>query len=811
MLRLIFNFLLFFLILMVVIGTGLAFYVVPDLPEISTLKDVQFQIPLRVYSKDGSLIAEYGEKKRIPVNIEEVPRHMVSAILAAEDDRFYKHPGVDWQGLVRAVVTLAKTGEKKQGGSTITMQVARNFFLSREKTYLRKLNEIFLALKIERELSKDEILELYLNKIYLGQRAYGIATAAQIYYGKPLQELSLEQFAMLAGLPKAPSTNNPISNPKRALERRQYVLDRMVNVGFITADEHAVASKQPITASLYATDIELEAPYVGEMVRSQLLQEYGEDIYTLGLSVYTTIQDKNQIAANAAIRKSILEYDERHGYRGVELKADREEVDSVLTEEVILQRLEKYTVVAELYPAVVTAVNEKTFDAYLKGIGSITVEWEGMSWARKFKTENLRGPAPKNAADIVNQGDVVRVKEDRETGWQLTQIPQVEAALVSLNPNNGAMLALVGGFDFYHSKFNRARQAKRQPGSGFKPFIYSAGLAAGESAASIFNDAPIVFDDPGISSEWRPENYGHDYKGPMRMRSALTQSRNLVSIRLLDKIGVNFALQHAQKFGFDIESLPKNLSLALGSGEITPWQQARAYSVFANGGFLIEPYFIERIADPDNLTVFQASPKQACLECEQELATSEPVDTSTASETFTNDVMDTVPERYAPRVVEKRNIWLMNSITQDVIKYGTGRRALSLKRNDLSGKTGTTNDQRDAWFSGFNGDVVAIVWTGFDKFSPLGRRETGASAALPMWIDYMRVALDGMPEKVVPKPTGLVSVRINPITGKATSSANPDGIFETFRVENAPKASAPNSTADPYINATDGTNLEQLF
>ncbi len=820
MLRFTFYSLLFFFALIVTFGAGLTWFVVPKLPEIDTLRDVQLQIPLRIYSSDQSLIAEFGEKRRNPIAIDEVPEPIILAFLAAEDDRFYAHPGVDWQGLTRAVVALLKTGEKKQGGSTITMQVARNFFLSREKTYMRKLNEIFLAFKIERELTKDEILELYLNKIYLGQRAYGIQAAAQVYYGSELFELSLAQSAMLAGLPKAPSSTNPITNPDAAKQRRQYVLDRMLKVGFINEDEFKQASAEPLSASLHSTDIELNAPYVAEMVRKDLIELYGEDVYTSGFNVYTTLINRNQTAANHAVKKALLDYDVRHGYRGAE---NHIELRSDLTEADWSQLLKEYSVVNGLYPGLVIHVAEQAIGVYMGGIGIIDIDWSGLSWARKYITENRRGGAPKRADEIVQTGDIVRVLEDAEGNWRLSQIPAVEGGLVSLDPKTGATLALVGGFDFYHSKFNRVTQAFRQPGSGFKPFIYSAALAAGETAASIFNDAPVVFSDPGIEDEWRPENYGHDYKGPMRMREALTQSRNLVSIRLLNKIGVPFTLEHVQRFGFDPERLPKNLSLSLGSGEISMWEQARAYSVFANGGFMIEPHYIKSIVDTNGETVYTYEPKVICEHCIETMAAEETEEepmsadvienTEPVTETAEPDpdiATETAPIRYAERVVDARNIWIMNSITRDVITAGTGRRAMSLGRRDLSGKTGTTNDQRDAWFSGFNGDVVAITWVGFDKFLPLGSRETGAQAALPMWIDYMKTALEGKPENILARPDGLVNVRINKSTGKPASANDTDALFEVFRSEYAPSTLPSGGAVDPYVENSTNT-VPDLF
>jgi penicillin-binding protein 1A len=789
-------------------------YVLPGLPDIETLKDVRMQVPLRVYSSDLSLIAEFGEKRRTPIRIDDVQPRLIEAFLAAEDDRFYVHPGVDWQGIARAIYSLIKTGSKKQGGSTITMQVARNFFLSREKTYLRKLNEIFLSFKIERELSKNAILELYLNKIYLGQRAYGVAAAAQVYYGTDINSLNLAQIAMIAGLPKAPSTTNPISNSERALIRRNYVLQRMLTLSHITEDEYNQAAEEPISASLHTTSIDIEAPYIAEMVRSDLFEKQGDAVYNNGLIVTTTIRDKNQNAANQALRNALLAYDKRHGYRGSEHHI--EDVESK-SEEDISALLESFPTLGSLYPALVTHVNERSVSATISGIGQVEINWEGLEWARKYISENRRGSKPKVAGEILEAGDIIRLIETETGDWALSQIPKVEGGLISLSPNNGSILALVGGFDFYKNKFNRITQARRQPGSGFKPYIYSAAIESGKTAATLVNDAPIVFDDPGVEDEWRPENYSHKSYGPTRIRVALTHSRNLVSIRLLHSIGIPYALQHIKKFGFDINQLPHNLSLSLGSAEITPWEMARGYSVFANGGFLIDPYFIDKIKTYGDEIVFQSTPLTVCHECidnEEELSIDEENLNGNDSE-ITNPIIEeqaNTETLYAPRVVSARNIWIMNSMTRDVIKNGTGRRALQLNRTDLSGKTGTTNDQHDAWFSGFNSNVVTISWVGFDKFQPLGSRETGARAALPMWIDYMRVALEGMPESIMERPKGLVNVRIDPVSGQLANANNPDAIFEVFRVEHAPKSTVETKQPDIFLQESETNSIpEQLF
>ena len=810
MLRFVFNFIQSAVLFSLAAILIVSLYILPNLPDIETLKDIKMQVPLRVYSADLSLIAEYGEKRRKPIKIDDLPPILVNAFLAAEDDRFYEHPGVDWQGLVRATYSLIKTGTRKQGGSTITMQVARNFFLSREKTYLRKLNEIFLAFKIERELSKKEILELYLNKIFLGQRAYGVAAASQVYYGTDINSLNLSQLAMIAGLPKAPSKSNPVTNPERALQRRSYVLQRMLELSYITNDEFNQANETKINATLHRMKPEIEARYLAEMVRNDLFQKYGKDAYTDGLEVTTTIRDTNQIAANNALINSLLAYDRRHGYRGPEQHID--DVDSKNDEE-LSNLLKTFSILSNLYPGLVRSVNEKSIIVYIVDVGEKEINWEGLKWARKYISEDKRGPKPVTAYEILEPGDIIRLLKNENDEWVLSQIPDVEGALISISPEDGSVFSLVGGFDFFKNKFNHVTQAKRQAGSGFKPFIYSAAIAAGKTAATIINDAPVVFDVPGME-QWRPENYSLKSHGPTRLREALTHSRNLVSIRLLDSIGLTFALEHIQKFGFDINQLPQNLSLALGTGELSPWELARGYSVFANGGFLVEPYYINEIKTYDNKIIYRANPSVVCNECidvQKEITIKE--SDKDIKENITELIYDDVVEQiYSPRVINEKNIWIMNSITQDVIKHGTGRRALELQRADLSGKTGTTNDQHDAWFSGFNSNIVTVSWVGFDKFKPLGKRETGGRAALPMWIDYMRVALENTPKSTMARPKGLVTVRIDSKTGEATNPSNPDAIFETFRSEYAPRKQKNNKQSDILLE-DDGaiSTPEQLF
>lgn len=846
--------------------SGIYLYLAPKLPDIDALKDVRLQVPLRVYSRDGLLIDEYGEMKRVPLRYTQFPPQLIHAVLAAEDDRFFEHPGVDFRGLLRAFVHLLQTGERGQGGSTITMQVARNFFLSREKTYTRKINEILLSLKIEGELTKEEILELYLNKIYLGKRAYGFAAAAQIYYGKELGDLDLSQLAMIAGLPKAPSTYNPIVNPERAVLRRNYVLRRMKDLEYIDDEQYQIALAAPVTASEHTFGTELDAPYLAEMVRAEMVARYGEDAYSFGYNVFTTIGSNLQRAANKALHDNLVEYEHRHGFRGPEKHVELSE-DAGSAE--WLQALEETSTVGGLQPAVVVALAETEAVVALSDASLHVLPWSGIEWAGRYIDDNTIGTLPTTAADVLAKGDVIRVEQNSKGEWQLAQIPEVAGAIVSLDPNNGAVQALTGGFDFFASKFNRVTQAERQPGSNFKPFVYSAALDNGFTAASIINDAPVVFEDSALESEWRPENYSGKFYGPTRLREALVNSRNLVSIRLLNSIGISTAIRYVSKFGFSRDRLPRDLSLALGSAALTPYEIVRGYATFANGGFLIDPFFIQRIEDSDGNILFEAKPAIACdeechkkLERERELAaqmsaalqmagpenpadmqssveapTPAPAENTAGTETAATDnpvtenmetegqMVDGQPvaveengELFAPRTVDPRNVYLIRSIMQDVIKRGTGRRALQLRRNDLAGKTGTTNDQRDAWFSGYNNDVVTTVWVGFDNPRPLGNSETGAGAALPMWIDYMREALRDKPEHTMAQPEGMVSVRIDAQTGQYTSADNPDAIFELFRVENAPLP----GTAQPVIpdngngensgNGSGGSAItEQLF
>ena len=747
---------------------GLYRHINAQLPEVEILKDVHYQIPLSVYSRDGKLIAQFGEKKSRPIDIQAVPGQFIQAFLAAEDSRFFDHPGVDYQGLMRAAVEFARTGEKRQGGSTITMQVARNFFLTRKKTFDRKFKEILLALKIEKEVSKDEILELYLNKIYLGHRAYGIGAAAQVYYGKTINQLTLAQRAMIAGLPKAPSQDNPVTNPARAVKRRNYVLRRMHELGYISNEAFQQAISQPATARLHAYSIELHAPYVAEMVRSAMVRRFGKSAYTNGYKIFTTIDSHLQNTAIQALRRTLHEYDERHGYRGKEGEISHGSYQDL---DVLDAELKTIPKIGDTMPAIVLSARNRAIEVYPGNGTTVTVPWEGLKWARSYRSKNRRGPAPRTAGRIVRKGDIIRVRKTKDNQWRLAQVPDVSGALVSLDPSDGAILALTGGFDFFHSKYNRATQSKRQPGSGFKPILYTAALEQGYTAASIINDAPIEVEDPSVKGgRWRPENYSGKFYGPTRLRVGLINSRNIVSVRLMQQIGINKVIESAKRFGLKSEQLPYGLSLALGSGTASPLEMARVYAVFANGGFLIDPYFIDRIENSNNEVIEQAFPKIACPKCDD-----------------TNDLDGFV----APRVISRRIHFLMNSLLRDVVRRGTAKRAMALGRSDLAGKTGTTNDQRDAWFNGFTPSLVAIAWVGFDSSKPLGNKEVGGRAALPMWMKYMKVALTDTPEQPLVEPEGLVTARVNPHTGLLASPYSKTGIEEVFREEYVPKVVSP--------------------
>ncbi len=767
-----------------VVTLGIVLYVSPGLPSIDELKTVQYKVPLRVFSSEGSLLAEFGEKRRDPLPLEQIPEALKAAVVAAEDDRFYEHPGVDYQGILRAVLKLVQTGEAMQGGSTITMQVARNFFLNRERTFSRKLREVLLAFKIEKNLSKDQILALYLNQNYMGNRAYGVSAAARTYYGKPLSELTLPQLAMLAGLYKAPSKYNPVANPERARARRNYVLRRMVEIGYLDAATAAEAQQAALTASVHSPKPAVEANYVAEMVRSKLYEQYGEEIYSSGFRVYTTVRDELQKAAVDALRKHLIDYDMRHGYRGPEA---RYEVAGAAPEK-LDEWLDNHPVYGGLRPAIVLSVDKRLASIYLGRGESAVLTLEAARWARRYIDEDKRGEPVKRLDRVLEAGDLIRVVET-DKGYALRQLPKVEGALVSISPEDGAILALAGGFDYFRSRFNRAVQAVRQPGSNFKPFVYSAALAKGLTPATVFNDAPIVHETEiaGEAALWRPENYSGRFYGPTRMRVALAKSRNLVSIRLLRKIGVRHALRHIARFEMTKRPMPADLSLALGTGALTPLELVSGYAVFANQGFRVEPYLIRRIEDRNGKLIYEHVPQVACEKeaCRRLVPTS-------ADAAKGKGLRVGVPAR---RVLDRENAFQMVNMMRDVMTIGTAHQARKLKRKDLAGKTGTTNDQKDAWFSGFNHDLVTTVWIGFDQLRPLGRKETGGHLALPVWMDYMKVALKESPYRRWVKPPGMVTVKIDAETGKKAGPGTRKFAFETFRAGNVPEEDTTSFTA----------------
>jgi penicillin-binding protein 1A len=768
-----------------IVVLGLLYYIEFQLPDIKELNTVHLQVPLQIYTQDGKLIAEYGEIRRIPLPYSQIPKQLIDAVLATEDQRYFQHPGIDIPGLMRAGIKLIATGRKEQGGSTITMQVARTFYLTRHKTFGRKLREILLALKIDHTLSKQKILELYLNKIFFGSRAYGVEAAAEIYYGKSLNQLRLDQFAIIAGLPKAPSALNPLTNPVAAKKRRDHVLARMYELQYIDQKAYEKALAAPLDAHYHELQTEIKAPYVGELVRQQLQQMYGDTVYTNGYKVYTTIDSQLQILANQVVRANLLAYDQRHGYRGPEGNMGVPDLKQMEEWE---KKLNNIPIVNGLEPAVVIDITANTITV-LRANGSLsTISWQGLSWARRQINDDYLDRYPKTASDIVKLGDLVRITATPE-GYRLTQLPKAEAGIVALNPNNGQILAMVGGFDYQTSKFNRITSANRQPGSSFKPFIYSAALEKGYTLATIINDAPVVIENPIDNSLWRPQNSSRRFYGPTRLREGLTLSRNLVSIRLLDLIGISYAIKHSQKFGFTKSQLPPSLSLALGTALVTPLQMASAYAIFANGGFKIVPFAIDSIKDGEQV-IFQAKPLTACSDCPPQ------------------NNKDTPDTTHAPQVLSSQNAFLITSALQDAIQRGAASLTRNLNRKDLAGKTGTTQNQVDAWFAGYNKEIVTITWLGFDH-EQRSLHEYGAQAALPMWIDFMQTALKGHPEQSIDQPPGIVSVRIDPQTGKRASIHDPIAKFEYFMSpfvpEDDPNLMTQDNTTAPHEEIMDNT------
>ena len=759
--------------------SGTYLYLSPGLPSVESLRTIKLQIPLRVYSQDGKLIAEFGEMRRSPISFQQIPSDFTNAILAAEDDNFANHYGVDPSSLMRAATQILQSGQIQSGGSTITMQVAKNFFLTSERSFSRKINEILLALQIERELSKDEILELYINKIYLGNRAYGIEAAAQVYYGKSINQLSLAQLAMIAGLPKAPSRFNPLINPQRSKERRDWILGRMLKLGKIDQARYEAALAEPIEVTHHVATPELQAPYIAEMARAEMVGRYGSDAYTEGFSVITTTPSQLQAAATRAVQSGLIEYDQRHGYRGPEARFPG------MTPQSWTQELLKQKTLGILEPAIVTQVEKSGLLVLTRSGQEESISWDSMKWARPFLNTNSLGARPQNPSSVATIGDLIRVERMPDGSLAFRQLPAAQSALVSLDPNNGAIRALVGGFSFEQSNYNRAAQAKRQPGSSFKPFIYAAALDNGFTAASLVNDAPIVFQEAGMEEAWRPKNDNNTFLGPIRLREALYKSRNLVSIRLLQTIGIDYALNYATRFGFKRDELPRNLSLALGTATLTPLEIATGWSVLANGGYRVSPYLIEQISDRTGNVVFRANPAS--------VPSTDPNPTETEATGLASST--TTETKPAERVVDERTTYIMTSMLQDVIRRGTGRRALAMGRSDLAGKTGTTNESKDSWFSGYNADYVTTVWAGFDQPESLGRTEYGGTVALPIWMNYMSVALKDKPEHLQPEPAGILSLRIDPQSGRAAAPGANDAYFEVFKSEDTPP---PTSEVDGF-------------
>ncbi len=809
-------------------------YVAPSLPSAEAMRNVEFQVPLRVYTRSGGLVSQIGEQRRVPVTFDDIPERVRQAVLAAEDDRFFEHSGIDWAGVLRAVVVNLVSADRAQGASTITMQAARNSFLTLDKTWRRKLQEVYVTLRMESELSKEEILATYLNVIFFGQRSYGVAAAAETYFGKALADLDVAEAATLAGIIQVPSRYNPIANPDMARTRRAYVLRRMVQLGHIDEEQAKAANAAPMVSRNHAPRVDVEAPYVAELARLEVVRRFGPAAVNHGYKVYTTVDGRLQAAANRALRVGLVQYDRRRGYRGplaqIALAADagRPEFEAAL---------DGHDPVGMLQPAVVTAVAERTVTVHVAGLGPARIDWTGLSWARRVRN-GMAGANPKRAADVAARGDIVLVVVDDAGNAQLAQVPEAQAALVALDPEDGAIVSMVGGFDYYTKQFNRVTQARRQPGSGFKPFLYSAALDHGLTPASIILDTPIVVDDPSSEGGWRPENSGGEFGGPTRLREALVQSRNLVSIRILRDMGPGPVIEHASRFGFEPANLPRNLTLALGTLPATPLDMATGFATFANGGYKVAPYLIDRIVSPTGEVLYEAAPQVVCRSCEE----TRPADTAStddeageAAEAGTGPAqveeaaaqgetpllqLPPAPRwpspelaaarvagappalqalsavqggngylpagRIAPRVISAQNAWLMTDFMSDVIRRGTGRRALALGRNDLAGKTGTTNDARDTWFNGFNADLVATVWVGYDEERPLGEGEEGARTAVPIWVNFMREALRQVPDHRHARPPGLIDLPVSASTGQWSPQEGGDTLVETFMVTQLP-------------------------
>ena len=832
--------------------TGAYYYVQPGLPEAETIRDIPLQIPLRIYSRDGFLIEEIGQRRRELIVFDEVPEHVVQAFIAAEDRRFFDHPGVDYVGILRALSQLVLTGEIASGGSTLTQQLARDYFLTREQKFTRKLREAFLAYKIEQEFTKEQIMALFLNKMFFGQRAYGVAAASQVYFNKPLSDINVAEAATLAGVLPAPSRYNPVRSATSAERRRGYVLGRMFNLGYISRDEYDDAMAWPMESRLHGAAVELNAPYVSEMVRREMLSRYGEETYTAGYQVVTALDSRLQKAANYALRNGLLAFTRRRGFRrqditNFELGPNTLSGPPTQWPEEIQQALDEYAP-GGLSLAIVTAINDNNSASirFRDGVED-SIPWAGMSWANPFIDRATFGPAPETVEEVVAVGDVVYVMPTTAGFWALAQVPDAQSAVVSLDPYDGAITSLAGGFDFATSKFNRAVQAARQPGSSFKPFIYSAALENGNTPATVVLDAPVVVNSSELEAVWRPINYSGRFYGPTRLREALVRSMNLVSVRLLlFETGIGNAVRHIGRFGFGDAALPRNGSLALGAGNASPLDMAQGYATIANGGFAIKPYVIDAIYGPEGETLYRADPVVACEACEideearaddvrtvttgvtEEMLLAEAAEATAAAVATEEDVLaleamldDTLsyrpdaatdPELFnsvnlAPRAISAQNAFLVSDMMRDVIRRGTGRRALALGRRDLSGKTGTSNDQRDAWFGGFNADLASVVWVGYDDDTPLGPREEGSRTALPVWIDFSRFAFEGVPEHTLPMPDGIVSVRIDRETGCPARAGQTNAVFEVFEEGRIPECEVADAVPDVFNDASGAGDL----
>jgi len=767
-------------------------FLAPEIPSAASLSEVRSQLPLEIYSRDHKLIAKIGEQRRIPVAYGDIPKLVVDAFLAAEDDRFFQHPGVDWQGLVRAAYSNFAARGVREGGGTITMQLARNTVLTSERTLRRKLKEVFLALSIERRFSKQEILSLYLNRIFLGQRAYGIGAGAEVYFSKPVAALTLPEAALLAGLPRSPSRDNPVASPERAAHRRAYVLRRMLETGAIGRAAHDAALAEPLPKGLHGPTIEVDAPYVAEMVRAEMLHQHGPGALTDGYVVTTTVDSRLQAAANAAAWRAILEYDRRHGYRGAAEQLDLATLDDATA---LAAAFKRHPPRGNLRPAVVTKVADRAVQLLTATGERQTLDWDGMAWASPYISDNETGAAPHSPRGVLRRGSVIYVETTAKGGLRLAQVPAVSGALVALDPSDGAIVALVGGFDFDASKFNRVTQAERQPGSAFKPFLYSAALEKGFTPATLVNDAPIVLQGATAEAdeEWRPQNITRRFYGPTPMREGLVRSRNLVSIRLLRGIGVGYATQYIAGFGLPPAALPGNLTLALGTGQVTPLEMARGFAAFANGGYRVTPFFLGKVQDATGQTLFEAAPLLACPDCAgvalpndglPEAAGDVPAEAVT---TIAPPVIRVPPERRAPRAISAANAFVMTDMLVDVVQRGTATRALTLGRNDIAGKTGTTSDRRDTWFVGYNADLAAAAWIGFDQERSLGENEEGGKTALPMWIYFMEEALRDRPLHRLPEPPGVVRMWVSRANGQPARAGVPGAVFEAFLEQFAPR------------------------